>query len=426
MSLKKLGGEGVDFDKMLFLQIVNEAMYPNNEIKKDYGKVNWDALFRVARNNCMEAFVYNVVQKLSVEYSIPNKLVEFWKIAAMTCQMHEFEKYRILRSLLKEAEKRDIKLVVFKGCIIADLYPNYSYRFSSDTDIFVDESDKEKAISLFETFGFKKEEEYSKSMVSTYIYSDFNYVIELHFSLFEDYMGSKINKLNNLKLTKEDSLISIQACGMEVTTLGYEEHLIYQMFHIIKHFSLQGVGVRYLVDITYYVNRYIEKIDVESFWRKMDYLDYTTFCRMFFKICIDYFGMDQTIMTNRKVVEKEGLSEFLLDIINVGTIYEEKDAAWQILGIMTPYFTGEDKIPKTNFGIKIKVLFPSSKSLPSNYAYAKKYKLLLPIAWFHKIINFTVKRHSHKGDWYEAGEKLAVAQHRLNLMKSLGLMDGGK
>lgn len=416
----------MDFDKMLFLKIVNEAMYPNDEINDSYGEVDFDALFRVARNNCMEAFVFTVVQKLSKDYSIPNNLVDFWKIAAMTCQMHEFEKYRILRTLLKEAEKQDIKLVIFKGCIIADLYPNYSYRFSSDTDIFVYESDIEKTLNLFKSMGFKKEEQYSKSKVCTYVYPDFDYVIELHYSLFEDYEGVKIKRLNNLDLTKEDTLITIQVCGVEVTTLGYEEHLIYQMFHIIKHFSLQGVGVRYLVDITYFINKYIEKIDIESFWRKIDYLDYTTFCRMFFKICIDYFGMDQTIMSKRGVVEKEGISEFLLDIINVGAIYDEKDAAWQILGIMTPYFTGEDKIPNTNLGIKMKVLFPSSKALPNNYAYAKKCKLLLPVAWVHKYINFLVKRHSHKDDWYEAGEKLAVAQHRLKLMKSLGLMDGGK
>jgi hypothetical protein len=416
----------MDLDKMLFLQIVNEAMYPNDEIYKKYDEADWETLFRVSRNNCMEAFVYKVVQKLSLEYAISIKLVKFWKIAAMTCQMHEFEKHRILRTLLKEAEKQEVILVIFKGLVIADLYPNYSYRFSSDTDIFVYESDKEKVIQLFESFGFKKDEQYSKAMVGTYVYPEFQYVVELHFSLFEDYKGARINKLNNLDLTKKGTLLSIQACGMEVTTLGYEEHLIYQMFHIIKHFSLQGVGVRYLVDITYYINNYIEKIDIESFWRKMDYLDYTTFCRIFFKICIDYFDMDQTIMADRNVADVEGLSEFLLDIINVGTIYDEKDAAWQILGIMTPYFTGEDRIPKTNFGIKMKVLFPSSKALPINYAYAKKCKLLLPVAWSHKFINFTIKRHNHKGDWYEAGEKLAVAQHRLNLMKSLGLMDGGK
>jgi len=229
-----------------------------------------------------------------------------------------------------------------------------------------------------------------------------------------------------MNLTKEDSLIKINACGMEVTTLGYEQHFIFQMFHIIKHFSLQGVSIRYLVDVTLYLNRYEEYINFEKFWVKMEILSYAKFCENFFNICVQYLKMSPKILQGRKIRVSEDTEKFMMDLINVGSIFDEKNAGWQILGIITPYFIGEQDIPKSKFKRQIKILFPASKDLPNEYAYARKLKILLPIAWIHKCVYFLIKRHKHKGDWYDAKEKLTVAEHRLSLMRSLGLMDGGK
>ena len=66
-------------------------------------------------------------------------------------------------------------------------------------------------------------------------------------------------------------------------------------------------------------------------------------------------------------------------------------------------------------------MFPSSKVLPEEYAYAKKVRILLPIAWVHKGINFLKKRSKSKEDWYSASEKLEIAEHRLKLMKQQNL-----
>ncbi|MBQ1193141.1 MAG: hypothetical protein IIX45_03370, partial [Lachnospiraceae bacterium] len=67
-------------------------------------------------------------------------------------------------------------------------------------------------------------------------------------------------------------------------------------------------------------------------------------------------------------------------------------------------------------------IFPKADDLPDELAYAKKNKILLPIAWIHKIINYLKKYHQNKSTWYSAGEKLDVAAHRLKLMKDMGLI----
>lgn len=54
-----------------------------------------------------------------------------------------------------------------------------------------------------------------------------------------------MNILKGLEMDAQEKLVELNVCGgMTGTTLGYTEHLIYQIFHIVKHFVLQGVGMQ--------------------------------------------------------------------------------------------------------------------------------------------------------------------------------------
>lgn len=217
-------------------------------------------------------------------------------------------------------------------------------------------------------------------------------------------------------------MVTIPVCGFEVTTLGYENHLIFQIFHIVKHFSLEGVGVKYLADLTLYVSRYEKEIDLEHFWQCMDQLGYTKFAYALFVICVEFLGMESTILKYREVDYGEEIAAFFQDLLCVGKVYDNKTADWQILGMMTPYFTGKRTTSDKKWKRKLEVIFPKADDLPSEYEYAKKVKLFLPIAWIHKIVNYLLKYHKNKEEWYNAQEKLDVAEHRLKLMKDMGLL----
>jgi len=408
------------------LSIVKNTIHEEVSSLEDCTEVDWQRVYEIAYDNMLLPLLYDPVQKLAEIYKIPEELLAYWKKIALESMLSEYEKYRALRQLLGLAKEQNITCILFKGCVLADMYPKYAVRVSSDTDIFIYQRDKDKVIKLFESLGYRKDEQSSKELVYVYRLDVMRHKVELHLSLWEDYKGSKIDLIENMNLTKEESLIKINACGMEITTLGYEEHLIFQMFHIIKHFSLQGVSIRYLIDVTLYVKRCKDYINFEYFWNKMEILNYDKFCENFFSICVQYLDMSPEILEGREIRVIPDTEKFLRDMINVGSIFDKKTTEWQLLSIMSPYFSGGHDIPKSKFGRQIKILFPASKDLPNEYAYARKYKIFLPIAWIHKYCCFFIKWHKHKGDWYDAKEKFIITEHRLSLMKSLGLVDGGK
>ena len=209
---------------------------------------------------------------------------------------------------------------------------------------------------------------------------------------------------------------------MEITTLGFEEHIIYQIFHMVKHFVLQGVGVRYIIDIALYVNKYGTYILWESFWKKIKQLGYEKFTIGLFTLAIEYFDMDDTCMKGRKYLSPDASKELLLDLLNKGNIMEEKEAGWQILGIMTPYLEGRENYEESEWKRNFKVMFPDREALSEDYAYAKKNIILLPAAWIHRGVKFAKKRIRQRKQWYSMGEKLDIVNHRLHLMKELELV----
>ena len=406
-----------------FLQIMKSSIYDEPIDREQLGELDWDNMFHDAQRNITIPLFYKKIAEIAEYHSEYVITFEKWKKHTMFYMVREMEKRRALKELQEKALKNGILFVVFKGIVLANLYPNVYSRTVSDSDLFVFERDKVKAISLLEELGYKKDEESSKDEVPVYELKEKFHVVELHFSLWEDHKGSKIDLLNSMNLVDETNLQSITIGGVNYTTLGLVEHLVYQMFHIIKHFSLQGIGMRYLADITLYVNKNSDLLNFEEFWIKMDQLGYTKFCEYFFSICVKYMNMNSNILKDRNIQVGPNVEGFLEDLFQVGILYEDKYAAWQILGIMSPYFTGVSNVPKSKFGRKLKILLPSSKMLPKQYSYAKKYPILLPIAWVHKVLHYLFKWSKNKENWLDAGEKMNVAENRLYLLRSLGLTE---
>lgn len=336
--------------------------------------------------------------------------------------VYEYEKYKCIRSVISLAEQKGIPFVIFKGCVLAGLYPQYIQRSSCDTDIFVYRSYRQQAIDMLVGEGYVINEEHSKEQVCVLKYNSFPHTIELHTCLWEDYEGKRLDILEHMELTAKEKLITLETCGFQVTTLGYEEHLIYQLFHIIKHFSLEGIGVKYLADITLYVDAYGKYINFEQLWDKLEQLDYAKFAHYLFAICIEFLGMDGSILKNRQMEMGDELYEFMLDLFNGGVFGGTKKDSWQILGMMTPYFTGEKKGAKSRFRRKLAVIFPRAKDLQDHYAYARNHPVLLPFAWVHKAVKYLFKYKQRSDSWYSAGEKLDVAEHRIDLMDKMGLL----
>ena len=355
--------------------------------------------------------------------NLNKEMAEAWKKISMEGLICQYGNYASLRKILKEGKERKVKFVVFKGCVLADLYPQYTLRYSCDSDIFVYERDKEEAINILKDLGYEIIEDHTNPQVYVFYHHASKHCVELHFCLWENYDGPQMRLLESMGLDAEEMLIELEVCGgIHITTLGHEEHLIYQMFHMVKHFVLQGISVRYISDISLFVNAYGKQINWESFWKKIDELGYTEFVKGVFTLGIRYLGMNDECMKGKKYPSERILENLLMDFIYKGEITGKNVANWQILGIMTPYLEGGGEVEDTRWKRNLKVMFPKRKDLTDDYWYAQKIALLLPVAWAHRAVKFLIKRVQRGKEWYSMEEKLDIVEYRLMLLKDLELV----
>ena len=380
--------------------------------------IDWKVVEEIAKEQITLPVLYHGLWANGRLGLLPQEIQEEWKEITCVTAIREMSRNADLERVLQAAAEWNIKLICFKGNVIARLYPEWKTRISGDSDIYVYERDKSKAVKLLQDLGYRQYMEDSKEMVPVYVHPFRNHKIELHFSLWEDYEGYQMELLASMQLTREESLIKIKIGNADAWTLSPTNHLIFQMFHIIKHFVVQGIGTRYMLDITCFVNHHLNELDKDMFWSCMEQLHYTDFCIHYFRLCIKYLDLNQDILPNQDCLDDENKQDKLLTDMMAFSNREKAD--YKVITLMSPYLEGRETRSGGSVMRKLRLIFPKPDVLQDDFAYAKKHHILLPIAWVHKWGRFVKNRLTGKST--SAVNKLEEADSRIAIMQEMKLL----
>ncbi len=413
----------MDVNVEYLLRLLHSVLY--DEPVPEMGKeVDWDGLITAAGMGEVVTLLYKKLNELTGENRPAEAKLQWLRDYSMTRGMRRLQNYALLAQVLNKAEERKIQVIVFKGPILGNLYPEPMLRASCDIDIYVEPKDLGAMEQLLVEFGFAKNEEHSKDVVPVYLYGTMM-MLEVHCCLYEDYTGKRIELLKKMDLTNSNKLVKMNVCGMDVTTLGYEEHLIFLMFHLIKHISYSGCSLKTIIDIVLYINAYVDKIDKEDFWKKMKQLNYDNFCRTLFSIGCYYFDMTKDIFIDGSYSENVAKTTMLhlyeTGILKASSKGKEEDRRAASIAYQSLQGKEDKKISK--FRMWKKTFFPSSKDLSFRYMYARKHPSLVWIAWIHRAFNNVSVRFMSKNDeQVNMVNDIKLANRKLSLLKELDLM----
>ncbi len=390
-------------------------LLPEEEQNTDF---SWELVYKLLCKNGLDGVAYPYVSSLGKEARPPDSFMDVWKQGILIKAIRQLRLEKALERVCKSAKEENLELIIMKGITLGRLYPHSEYRFSSDTDFLVRREIREEVMDLLLLLGYQYRRQ--KDNVDEFILGDCH-MIELHTSLWEGFTGFKIEQLERLHLTRADTLIKLEIGDYQVTTLGYTEHLIYQIYHMIKHFCLEGIGIRYLVDITLYVNQYFSDIDFKQFWQQLRAVDYEKFCMKVFSICILRFHMNPRCLPKNVSISSEEEETLLTDFISIGSMDDMDNKDWEALNIIAPYFCNPTEGRNKKFLRIIKMLFPPKAYLSKEFEYARKNPMLLPIAWIARGCSFHQKKKKNRSK-YGLLKKISKAEYRISLMKKAGII----
>lgn len=161
----------------------------------------------------------------------------------------------------------EIPHYILKGSQIQKYYSEKTVRTSTDTDFYLDERYGEQAKTIIEQFGF--ELDFYKEHSKTYHFKKQpRYNVEIHCKLEET---EKHGEQEFLKTMLENP-IKAEGCRLSFSD---EDLYLHTFFHLYKHFTNAGAGLKMFLDIfvlsrrlsldTQSVNRRLETVRLEEF-----------------------------------------------------------------------------------------------------------------------------------------------------------------
>lgn len=350
---------------------------------KVYDNVEWDEVIDLADKHKVEGIIYLALRKSKLISNIGEEKISLLKQKAAITGITQSRHISGLSTVLNKINERNIPVIVLKGLVVREFYPQPDQRSMNDADILVHEGDVEKVKQLLIDMGYVYLEDHKASHHIALVHHKYPF-IELHWNLFK--RDGFSNELEHYERLIWRRAIKVNVGEAEVLSLSYEDLALHLCMHMAAHLAATGFGVRQLCDLVLLVEHKGDEIDWNSFIMKARMYGFEKFGKIIFLLCNKLFNMEAPKEINIKVVNNKKYVSALLNEIFEAGVHGKKEMANQFATQVA--FNFEEKDSNATLGAinrYFRFIFPKIDDMSDKYSYAKKVKILTPIAWIHHL-----------------------------------------
>ncbi len=321
----------------------------------------------------------------------------------------------------RQLSREGIHPIVMKGLICRLLYGDYGdHRPSCDEDILIRREAFDPVRKVLEACGFKledRQEAVTKKQLEelqeiTFYNKEAGLCLEVHTNPFGRETGLR-RKMNDYFLKVFDNPRTVEIEGTKIYTMNHTDHFLFLVLHAFKHMMTSGFGIRQVLDILLYQERYGTEIQWTYIYQSLRQIGADRFYGDIIAIGNRYFAF------HLSAPDKPNCPEALLeDLLNSGAFGNTTQARMTATQ-MTSAAIASGK--KTGTGMLIlKTVFPSrSRIMAMNPQLADK-PWLLPVYWVKRWGRFL--KHNKENGGNLAAESMAESRRRMELLKKYKIL----
>ena len=382
------------------VQILNHSIH-NKKIELDTNEdISWKDILEECKSHNIESLVYYGINSNTLK-TIDKEILEYWKKQTFMSNVYQINHIKQISNILSIFNDKNIPIIVLKGLVIRDLYPKSELRTMGDADILIHEKDIETVIEILDNRGYKEEDRDTYHIE----FGKGNSHIEVHWSLTNEGMFNEIDEFNNEIWL---NAVEVKIGASKALSMCDEDLLVYLCIHMAKHFINSGFGIRQVCDVLLLVEQRSKFIDWNRFMIKAKRSGIDKFTMSIFAICNKLFEMSIPDELEKYKVRDEKNITLIVDDIFANGVHGYRDK----MSTKIKQLTYENNKKKVSYISSFRRLyFPSSDNLCEKYGYAKKYKLLLPVAWIHRFVNTIFRKD------YSVSDKIKLSMQGANISK---------
>ena len=239
--------------------------------------------------------------------------------------------------------------------------------------------------------------------------------IEVHWALTDHTMfkGGSLEEKGIWERARE-----VEVLGVNTLTLGYSDFIFHLIVHMASHVAYHGFGIRYLVDLLVMIEQQGKRIDWHEVIKLIDKYQIRKFSAGIFSCCEDLFGLKlPDEVAQLAVVDSDYLTLFEDEIMNRGVDgYRESS---EVLSRQISYNNKKQLSPLQKM---LNLFFPPIDEMSDKYDYAKKNKILAPIARIHHLfVGLLDPKYSFKDKFKLMTSGYQTVKKRADMIKWLEL-----
>ena len=267
-------------------------------------------------------------------------------------------------------QKEQTDHIFLKGTKLKLLYPHTYTRGMGDIDLLV-RCDLDRIQHLFSTLDIKLE---SRSLAHDHYHTKDGLIIEIHPSIHKDF-NPKYQTY--FKSAWEHTT---RVTGVEYT-LNPTFELVYLLYHLAKHVESSGIGLRSILDIGIYLEKYKSSIDLNELKETLENLHMMRFYNTMNFLNLHYFKLN-----GLSIEDTFTMSESLMDEVTEYFITSGIHGKGEHFNAMAPRVAASENKGKSRFRILLRIAFPKMLDARGMYPVLHKHPYLYPFLMGHRMI----------------------------------------
>lgn len=357
--------------------------------------IDVNELIDIAKRNHMNYLILGALVKTD---NVPEKLLNNLRYWIQNSIFTTLAQVTELNKLVNAFEKAGIKNQPMKGSYLKFMYPSPEMREMSDIDILVDDTKMSEAGKIMNELGYTL----VQSIKHHDIYSKKPFLlVEVHRAMYDKTVdGNQYDYFKNFEKAVLEE-------GKKYTyNFGKEDFYVYMLAHMAKHFYVMGCGIRNLVDVYIFLEKYGKELD-----------------RVYLKKELKRCGIYDFTMNVEKLtgiwLKGEKSDPFYDDLfqymVDCGIYGKDENGIWHKFA--------EEKLEGkkvTRGKLKRWYYFPPLFYMAEYYPWLEKFPFLLPFAWLIRAFRgIFLKKGVQKREMLNVidGEKAQTYQNIYRHMK---------
>ena len=356
--------------------------------------LDWQKIEKLAGRQCVQTLVGYALRLspgLACPQEIRTRMIADMRRAAFSNNAWKTSVF----GLLKEMNDVGIEALLLKGYAVADCYAAPDCRLSGDTDLLIDPKDEKRACKFMQSKGFGVNPRWENGHHAVCSHPQIG-CVELHVQLYDEIVEEVwFGRTDGSEFVKEQPM-TIELADGSCRTLGYTDHFVFLVLHMIKHFILSGLTIQMMLDVALYFKKHAERIDVDRLWDMVNRLSYGKLLNSILWAMIRYCGFNAGDFQGICAEAPAEMAAVLDDLEAGGWMgTEDKAARGEGWDAYNRQLLMKDKsgvqywlyMIRWKSGMLKSALFPGINKIGKQYPCVKKYPALLPLVWVYRLFN---------------------------------------